>query len=109
MEDLDYFQKMESPEEKLRVCGEITEAIKSISKRLLDARFDWEILNPNVARETVPLKTSEQPYSPIDENGNLLFDSFIYYKSLQLCVEMGIYFSIVFFLVFCEHSKVYWS
>jgi hypothetical protein len=98
MEDLDYLQKTESPEEKFHVCSEITEAIKSLSKRLLDARFDWEILNPNVAQEVVPPKASEQPYSPVDENGNLLFDSLIDYKSLQLCVEMGIYFSIVFFL-----------
>lgn len=98
MEDLDSLQKIESPEEQRRVCNDIKEAIKSLSKRVLDARFDWEILNPNAAREVVPSKTAEKPYSAVEENGNLLFDSLIYYKNLQLCVEMGIYFSIIFFL-----------
>lgn len=100
MEDLDSLQKIESPEKKHSVCNDIKEALQSLSKRVLDARFDWDILNPNAAREVVvpsnPLE--KKPYSAVDENGNLLFDSLIYYKSLQLCVEMGIYFSTVFFL-----------
>lgn len=98
MEDLDHLQKNENPEEQRRMCDEIRESIKSLSKRLLDVRFDWEILNPNVAREVIPSQISDRPCSPVDEKGNLLFDSHIYYNSLQLCVEMGIYFSIVFFL-----------
>ncbi|CRG91542.1 DNA-directed RNA polymerase I subunit A43 [Talaromyces islandicus] len=98
MEDLDHLQMIENPEEQRRMCDEIRKTITSLSKRLLDTRFDWEILNPNAAREVVPSKIPDKPYSPVDENGNLLFDSLIYYRNLQLCFEMSIYFSIVFFL-----------
>jgi hypothetical protein len=98
MEDLDHLQKIKDQEEQRRMCDEIRKTITSLSKRLLDARFDWEILNPNVAREVVPSMTSDKPYDPVDDNGNLLFDSLIYYNNLQLCVEMCIYFSCVFFL-----------
>lgn len=93
MQDLDCLQTESA--ERPRI-DDVKEAIKSLSARTLDARLDWETLNPNAAREVVP--SVIKPYSAVDENGDLLFDSVLHYKNLQLCVEMGIYFATVFFL-----------
>lgn len=97
IQDVDKFRALKDQKRCDLFHTSIREKIIALKERLFDIRCDWEIARPNVVHE-VRMDASERRCLTVDEDGNQMFDTLLYYDSLQDGVEMGIYHTCVLLL-----------
>lgn len=98
-QDLDSLPGIPTEHERKQMVASIRASIASLNDRLFDIRLDWEILKPRAAHEvSVSNRRDGHGKMSMDDEGNQLFDSIVYYQDLQSCTEIGIYYSCLFIL-----------